>query len=175
MQTEPRPNVPVFVAALGPRMCRLAGELADGVMLNWATPAYVAEALANVRLGAERAGRDPASIEVTCYLRGRRRPAPRWWRATPSPGELARATIHMPFYRAMFEASASPVSRRRWPPPTPPTPTRRRRAGRHARRPHRDRRRRCGPRPTGQYRTMGVTLPVVAAPSAMTRPPPGAP
>jgi alkanesulfonate monooxygenase SsuD/methylene tetrahydromethanopterin reductase-like flavin-dependent oxidoreductase (luciferase family) len=30
----------LIVAAMGPRMCRLAGELADGVLLDWATPAY---------------------------------------------------------------------------------------------------------------------------------------
>ena len=28
----------VIVAALGPQMCRLAGEVADGVLFNWLTP-----------------------------------------------------------------------------------------------------------------------------------------
>src|SRR5262245_37661563 len=30
----------LYVAALGPRMCRLAGEVADGVLLNWLTPEH---------------------------------------------------------------------------------------------------------------------------------------
>ena len=30
----------LVVAAMGPKMCHLAGELADGVLLDWATPAY---------------------------------------------------------------------------------------------------------------------------------------
>lgn len=30
----------IFVAALGPKMCRLAGEEADGVLYNWLTPEY---------------------------------------------------------------------------------------------------------------------------------------
>src|ERR1700757_2710288 len=32
------PPAPVCLAALGPQMLRLAGEIADGVLLNWATP-----------------------------------------------------------------------------------------------------------------------------------------
>ena len=30
----------LVVAAMGPRMCRLAAEMADGVLLDWATPGY---------------------------------------------------------------------------------------------------------------------------------------
>jgi len=30
----------VVAAALGPRMCRLAGETADGVLFNWLTPEH---------------------------------------------------------------------------------------------------------------------------------------
>jgi alkanesulfonate monooxygenase SsuD/methylene tetrahydromethanopterin reductase-like flavin-dependent oxidoreductase (luciferase family) len=42
------PGVRLAVAAMGPRMCELAGELADAVLLNWMTPeriAYVRVAL----------------------------------------------------------------------------------------------------------------------------------
>ena len=39
----PRP-APIYLAALGPRMTELAGEVADGVILNWATPQRVADA-----------------------------------------------------------------------------------------------------------------------------------
>jgi alkanesulfonate monooxygenase SsuD/methylene tetrahydromethanopterin reductase-like flavin-dependent oxidoreductase (luciferase family) len=37
-------KVPILLGALGPRMVALAGEVADGVILNWCTPQRVAEA-----------------------------------------------------------------------------------------------------------------------------------
>ena len=33
--------VPIWISALGPRAMRLAGEIADGVLLNWCTPERV--------------------------------------------------------------------------------------------------------------------------------------
>lgn len=45
------------VAALGPKMCELAGEVADGVLFNWLTPAHARASAALVRAGATRAGR----------------------------------------------------------------------------------------------------------------------
>lgn len=98
-----RPDLPLYVAALGPRMCRLAGELADGVILNWATPAYVREALAQICAGAESAGRDPASIDVACYIRVSAGAPPEAMRRAQAR-ELARY-IAMPYYRQMFEAA----------------------------------------------------------------------
>jgi len=64
----PRP-VPIWVAALGPNAMRLAGEIADGVLLNWCPPERVAFARERIREGAERAGRDPASVRVGVYVR----------------------------------------------------------------------------------------------------------
>ncbi|MGH2693104.1 MAG: LLM class flavin-dependent oxidoreductase [Actinomycetota bacterium] len=43
----PRPT-PVYLAALGPRMTELAGQAADGVILNWCTPERVAAARAAI-------------------------------------------------------------------------------------------------------------------------------
>src|SRR5499426_375150 len=37
----PSPPPRIYLAALGPRMCELAGELADGVLLNWIPPSSV--------------------------------------------------------------------------------------------------------------------------------------
>lgn len=103
LETAARPSLPIYVAALGPQMCELAGELADGVMLNWATPSYVRTALAHVALGARRAGRDPAAIDVTCYLRlSAGAPSAAMRRALGR--EVARY-IAMPFYRRMFDAA----------------------------------------------------------------------
>jgi probable F420-dependent oxidoreductase len=67
--TPERTAVPIYLAALGPEMCELAGEIADGVLLNWATPEYVPEAVAHVRIGAERAGRRVSDIPIACYVR----------------------------------------------------------------------------------------------------------
>jgi alkanesulfonate monooxygenase SsuD/methylene tetrahydromethanopterin reductase-like flavin-dependent oxidoreductase (luciferase family) len=47
----------IIVAALGPRMCRLAGEVADGVLFNWLTPEYARRSADLVRAGAQAAGR----------------------------------------------------------------------------------------------------------------------
>lgn len=47
----------VVVAALGPKMCELAGEVADGVLFNWLTPEHARASAALVRAGAARAGR----------------------------------------------------------------------------------------------------------------------
>jgi len=59
----PRP-VPIYVAALMPPMLELAGEIADGVILNFMPVEAVPRMLAHVRKGAERAGRDGAELEV---------------------------------------------------------------------------------------------------------------
>lgn len=47
----------VFVAALGPKMCRLAGEEADGVLYNWLTPEYTQRSNDIVLGGAEAKAR----------------------------------------------------------------------------------------------------------------------
>jgi alkanesulfonate monooxygenase SsuD/methylene tetrahydromethanopterin reductase-like flavin-dependent oxidoreductase (luciferase family) len=52
----------VVVAALGPKMCRLGGEVADGVLLNWLTPAYARRSAEWIRDGAAEAARRPPRI-----------------------------------------------------------------------------------------------------------------
>ena len=52
----------VIVAALGPKMCHLAGEIADGVLLNWVTPEYARRSADIVRAGAAAAKRQPPKI-----------------------------------------------------------------------------------------------------------------
>ncbi len=64
----PQP-VPVFLAALRPQMLQLAGAVADGVLMNWASLDYIPEAIAHIRQGAEAAGRSPDEVEIACYLR----------------------------------------------------------------------------------------------------------
>lgn len=59
-----RSRLEVWLAAYGPRGLALAGEVADGYILQLADPAITAWAVGAVRRAAERAGRDPASITI---------------------------------------------------------------------------------------------------------------
>jgi alkanesulfonate monooxygenase SsuD/methylene tetrahydromethanopterin reductase-like flavin-dependent oxidoreductase (luciferase family) len=63
------PPAPVYLAALGPQMLRLAGHTADGALLNWATPERIAVSRAEIDAGAARAGRDPGTVPMTMYIR----------------------------------------------------------------------------------------------------------
>ncbi len=67
----------VVVAALGPRMCHLAGEVADGVLFNWLTPDHARRSAELVRAGAAAAGRRPprlyAYVRIAAGPAGRER------------------------------------------------------------------------------------------------------
>src|SRR5438270_4043014 len=52
LQIDPGHPVPVYIGALGPQMCRLAGRIADGVLFYFMTPDGVRQALAEVTQGA---------------------------------------------------------------------------------------------------------------------------
>jgi probable F420-dependent oxidoreductase len=54
---------PIYVAALSERACRLAGEVADGVIFFMKSAPGVAQALEWVEEGARAAGRDPDSLD----------------------------------------------------------------------------------------------------------------
>jgi alkanesulfonate monooxygenase SsuD/methylene tetrahydromethanopterin reductase-like flavin-dependent oxidoreductase (luciferase family) len=58
MRTALPEGTRVVVAAMGPKMCALAGAEADGVFLNWMTPAKAAWARERVHEGAREAGRE---------------------------------------------------------------------------------------------------------------------
>jgi alkanesulfonate monooxygenase SsuD/methylene tetrahydromethanopterin reductase-like flavin-dependent oxidoreductase (luciferase family) len=59
-----RSQVParIVVAALGPNMCRLAGEVSDAVLFNWLTPAQTRASAELAREAAAAAGRRPPRI-----------------------------------------------------------------------------------------------------------------
>jgi probable F420-dependent oxidoreductase len=63
---ERRPRI--VLGALNPRMLRLAGELADGVLLNYLPASAVAESVASVREGEAAAGRPEGSTTVYAYV-----------------------------------------------------------------------------------------------------------
>jgi len=65
-QLSPKPlRIPIYFGSSAPRMLRLAGEVADGVILNSiSTPEYVQSASDTIAEGAEGAGRDRSEIEI---------------------------------------------------------------------------------------------------------------
>lgn len=64
-----RSRIPIYFAAIGPKMLRLAGEIGDGVLLTaGCSPQYVKYAVENVKIGAQRANRDPAKVDVAAYV-----------------------------------------------------------------------------------------------------------
>src|SRR3989442_391061 len=69
--TAPPPEKPVRVvlAALGPGMLELAGEIADGVVLNWIPPETVPASIKHLEAGARRAGRALDGFEIASFVR----------------------------------------------------------------------------------------------------------
>jgi 5,10-methylenetetrahydromethanopterin reductase len=60
----PTREVPIYIAARGPRMLELAGAVADGVITHGLAPTHVEYVRERVRAGAEQVGRDPAACEI---------------------------------------------------------------------------------------------------------------
>jgi alkanesulfonate monooxygenase SsuD/methylene tetrahydromethanopterin reductase-like flavin-dependent oxidoreductase (luciferase family) len=54
---EALPSVRLVLAAMGPKMCALAGAEFDGAFFNWMTPEFAARARGQVETGAAEAGR----------------------------------------------------------------------------------------------------------------------
>src|SRR5438445_793150 len=136
----PTPPPRIYLAALGPRMCELGGEIADGVLLNWIPPEAVETSLAHVETGAKRAGRRLADVDVAVYVRtcvtDERAPARTRLGPRPQPGRRHRCA------RAVGRAARG--QRRR------PDPARRGRgAGRRDPEPSRDAGRRDHAEPGG--------------------------
>ena len=99
-----RPELPIYVAALSPNMIRLAGEIADGVMLWLCCPSYIESTVVPaLREGVEASGRSFEDYDVVAAV-----PT-----AITDDPEAARATLRqdlipyasLPFYRAMLESS----------------------------------------------------------------------
>jgi 5,10-methylenetetrahydromethanopterin reductase len=66
-------HVPIYIGATGMKMMELAGEIADGVLLNYlVSPAYNREAMDHLAAGAARSGRKVEQIDrpqlIVCSL-----------------------------------------------------------------------------------------------------------
>ena len=66
--TPPRPDPPVYIAALGPRMSQVGGEVADGLIYSLPTVHYLRQTVPIIKAAAEKAGRKFEDIDVAGYL-----------------------------------------------------------------------------------------------------------
>jgi probable F420-dependent oxidoreductase len=66
LKEMPAASVPIHIAAMGPKMLALAGEVGDGVVLNDMTPDdRIPEALEQIDRGAKRSGRRVEDLEIS--------------------------------------------------------------------------------------------------------------
>ena len=101
---DPRPELKIYVAALSPAMLRLAGEVADGVLLWLCTPPYIRDVvIPEVRAGREKAGRSLDGFDVVPAI-----PSAHVDDPADAHASLRRELLTyfgLPFYRAMLERS----------------------------------------------------------------------
>jgi alkanesulfonate monooxygenase SsuD/methylene tetrahydromethanopterin reductase-like flavin-dependent oxidoreductase (luciferase family) len=104
MGLEPRPDIPIYLAGLSPGMLRLAGEIADGVVLWLCNPEYIREVVVpTVAEGRAKAGKPAEGFDIVAAVPS----------AVTSEPDAARATLRaelipyfsLPFYRKMIELS----------------------------------------------------------------------
>jgi F420-dependent oxidoreductase-like protein len=99
-----RPELPIYVAALSPNMIKLAGELADGVMLWLCCPSYIeSTVIPALREGVEASGRSFDDFDVVAAVPVALTDDPDAARATFRQDLIPYASL--PFYRAMLESS----------------------------------------------------------------------
>ncbi|MBT4487958.1 MAG: LLM class flavin-dependent oxidoreductase, partial [Rhodospirillaceae bacterium] len=63
-----RPDLPIYAAAVFPKMMAVCGEIADGIILTRSTLQTGAQVKQCLAEGAALAGRDPGKVEVTSLL-----------------------------------------------------------------------------------------------------------
>jgi alkanesulfonate monooxygenase SsuD/methylene tetrahydromethanopterin reductase-like flavin-dependent oxidoreductase (luciferase family) len=87
---EALPGVRLVLAAMGPKMCALAGAEFDGAFFNWMTPEFAAGAREKVETGAREAGR--AAPPIFGYVR-----------TAVGPDAAARLAKEESFYRDLHD------------------------------------------------------------------------
>ena len=99
-----RADLPIYLAGLSPGMLRLAGEIADGVILWLCNPHYIRDVVVpSVTEGRAKAGKALEGFDIVAAVPS----------AVTDDPEEARATLRtelttyfsLPFYRAMIEGS----------------------------------------------------------------------
>jgi alkanesulfonate monooxygenase SsuD/methylene tetrahydromethanopterin reductase-like flavin-dependent oxidoreductase (luciferase family) len=101
---QPRPELPIYIAALSPAMLRLAGEIGDGVLLWLCSPQYIKDVVVpEVTRGRERAGKTLEGFDIVPAV-----PAALVEDPSAAFAAMRRDLLPyfgLPFYRAMLERS----------------------------------------------------------------------
>lgn len=63
-----RREIPIYVAAVFPKMLEVCGEISQGTILTWCTLEHAETAARHVGIGARKAGRAPGEVEVASLL-----------------------------------------------------------------------------------------------------------
>jgi alkanesulfonate monooxygenase SsuD/methylene tetrahydromethanopterin reductase-like flavin-dependent oxidoreductase (luciferase family) len=101
---EPRPDIPIYLAGLSPGMLRLAGEIADGVVLWLCIPEYIRDVVVpTVAEGRAKAGKPAEGFDIVAAVPS----------AVTGDTDQAKAQLRtelipyfsLPFYRKMIEGS----------------------------------------------------------------------
>ena len=101
---DARPDLPVYVAGLSPRMLRLAGEIADGVVLWLCNPEYIRDVVVpEVAAGRRKAGKPLDGFDVVAAVPSALVDEPRT--AYASMRRDLVPYFSLPFYRTMLERS----------------------------------------------------------------------
>ena len=66
--TPPEEPPPIYIGAQGELMLRTAGELGDGVIVNYITPETFPRMLNEIRRGAQKAARSSDSLDIACRI-----------------------------------------------------------------------------------------------------------
>lgn len=97
-----RAHVPIFIAALRSQMLRVGGAVADGILMNLATPQYIRRAVELVKEGAQSTGRDPSQVTIgTIVMAGVSQDQEA--AANAIRLRIARYVARMPFYYKLLQ------------------------------------------------------------------------
>jgi probable F420-dependent oxidoreductase len=98
------PDVPIYLAGLSPKMLRLSGEIADGVILWLCNPDYIRDVVVpEVAAGREQAGKAMDGFDIVAAV-----PSALVDDPTDAYAAMRRDLVPyfgLPFYRAMIERS----------------------------------------------------------------------
>ena len=62
------PPAPIYLGAQGAAMCRMAGEIGDGLITNFVTTDSLPGMIEHTREGMRAAGKDPSQLDVVCRI-----------------------------------------------------------------------------------------------------------
>jgi alkanesulfonate monooxygenase SsuD/methylene tetrahydromethanopterin reductase-like flavin-dependent oxidoreductase (luciferase family) len=102
--TPPRPDLPIYLACLSPKMARLAGEIADGAVLWMCAPGYIEKVVVPAIIeGRAKAGKTMDDFEIVSSVPVALTEDPKEGRE--SWRRVAFIYWNLPYYRAAIEGA----------------------------------------------------------------------